>query len=82
MPNAVEVTTNRLLNYSGHSGAKTELSGQKSKIVSENRKNIFREKLMPISVMTDPINQKNVVVSQEQKFSHFWLHSVSGRAPW
>ena len=54
MPNAMGVTTNGLLNYSGHSGAEIELSNQKSKIVSQNRKIILREKLMPISVMTGP----------------------------
>ena len=50
----MEVTANRLLNYSGHGGAKTELGGQKSKIISENRKNILREKLMPLWMMVGP----------------------------
>ena len=50
----MKVAANRLLNYTGHGGPKTELRGQKSKIVSENRKSIFRSKLMPISVMIGP----------------------------
>ena len=44
MQNPMEVITNQLLNYSGYSWEKNELGGQKSKIVSENRKKHFERK--------------------------------------
>ena len=52
--NAMKAIANRLLNWGGQGGAKTRLRGQKSKIVSENRKSIFRSKQMPIAVMIRP----------------------------
>ena len=56
----MKVTASRLLNYIGHGGPKTEFRGQKSKIVSENRKSIFRSKQMPISVIMGPNESKKI----------------------
>ena len=62
--NAMKVTANRLLNHIGHGEPKTKFRGHK--IVSENRKIIFRSKLMVISVMVRPNESKKSVVTQEQ----------------
>ena len=59
----MKVTANQLLNYIGHGGPKTEFRVQKSENVSENRKSIFRSKLMPISVIIGP--------NEPEKFGHF-----------
>ena len=70
---AMKVTASRLLNYTGHSGPKTEFRGQKSKIVSENRKSIFRSKQMPISVIMGPNESKKIGRYSGTKWL---LHSV------
>ena len=62
----MKVTANRLLNYIGHGGPKTDFGGPKSKIVSENQKSIFISKLMPISVIIRPNELKKSIVTQEQ----------------
>ena len=43
----MEVVASRLINYSGHSGTKTELGSGKPKTGSENGKIIFISKLIP-----------------------------------
>ena len=73
---AMKVTASRLLNYTGHSGPKTEFRGQKSKIVSENRKSIFRSKQMPISVIMGPNESKKIGRYSGTKCL---LHSVIAR---
>ena len=54
-------------------GQKPNSGARKSKIVSENRKSIFISKLMPISVMIEPIEPEKSVAFQEQQFFSFLL---------
>ena len=72
----MKVTANRLLNYIGHGGPKTEFRGQKSKIVSENWKSIFRSKLMPISIMIGPDETEKYGRFPGREFFLLLLHSV------
>ena len=71
--NAMKVAANRLLNYTGHGGPKTELRGQKSKIVSENRKSIFRSKLLTAHFGYDRTQWTRKIrsLSRNRKFSIF-----------
>ena len=56
--------------------AKNRILGPKIKIVSENRKSIFRSKLMPISVMIGPNEQEKFGRFPGTEIFHFLLHRV------
>jgi len=60
MKNVMKVVAYPLINYTGHSGAKTDLRRKQMKTGSENRKSIFKAKSMPISAMVGPNKPEKV----------------------
>ena len=73
--NAMIVVTFWLINYSGHSGAKTDLRSQKPKTGFKKRKNIFGVKPMPVSVIVGLDEPEKVGLCPGTKWL---LHSVIG----
>ena len=73
MNNAMKVVACRLINYSGHSGSKTDLRSKKPKTGSENRKNIFKAKLLTISVMVHTNKPENVGLFPGTKSKSFFV---------